>query len=469
VEILAEGRDFYAAPRLSADGRLAYMTWDLPNMPWDSSCVWVDGKVVAGGPEVNAGQPRFSPDGVLHYASDQSGFALLYREDSDQPIVTREADFSGPDWWVGQSTYSWLADGTLVCTWVQDGLDRLGYVRGGELVEIETPFTAFEQVHGQGDRIVCIAGSAAEPTCVARIGLDGAVERLHVSRELPVAPDWISKPRGIAFPTEDGATAHALFYAPVNPQFAAPAGERPPVIVLSHGGPTSRYDAALRLPVQFWTTRGFAVAEVNYRGSTGYGRAYRNALRGRWGIADVQDCVAVVRHLASEGLVDDTRAVIRGGSAGGYTVLQALVSTSAFAAGSCHFGVAELASLVEDTHKLESRYLDSLVGPWPEAADVYRERSPLAHADRLRTPTIVFQGLDDKVVPPAQSEAIVDAMRRHGVPHAYLAFAGEGHGFRRAETIQRVAEAELAFLGRVLGFQPADELPPLAIDNLPAP
>jgi dipeptidyl aminopeptidase/acylaminoacyl peptidase len=301
---------------------------------------------------------------------------------------------------------------------------------------------------------------------VVRIRIPGGeVERLHLSRELPFDAAHLSEPRAIAFPTAGGATAHATFYPPANPEFEGPAGDRPPLIVQSHGGPTGRSVTSLNLAKQFFTSRGIGVVDVNYRGSTGYGRAYRDALRGLWGIADVEDCVAAARHLVDSGEADGARLVIRGGSAGGYTTLQALTTTDAFAAGSSHFGVADLQAIAKHTHKLESRYLDSLIGPYPEAVDVYRERSALHHADRLRTPLILFQGADDRVVPPEQAEVMRAALDRRGIPHALLVFEGEGHGFRMAATIRRVAEAELAFLGRVLGFVPADDLGPLDIQH----
>jgi dipeptidyl aminopeptidase/acylaminoacyl peptidase len=473
--VLASGRDFYSAPRLSPDGkRLAYMTWDLPDMPWDSSRVWLanadgsDARCVAGGPGASASQPQFSPDGVLHWVDERSGFWNLYREGSDEPLAAADAEFSGPGWHVGQSTYAWLADGTLVAAWVERGIERLGLVRDGAAHPLDVPFTQFESLQGQGDTVVCLAGSARDAASVVRIRVpDGEVERLHVSRELPFDAAYVSEPQAIEFPTAGGGTAHALFYPPTNPEFRGPETERPPVIVVSHGGPTGRTTSALHLVKQFFTSRGIGVVDVNYRGSTGYGQAYRNALRGLWGIADVEDCVAAARHLVATGEADGDRLVVRGGSAGGYTTLQALTTTDVFAAGSSHFGVADCEALAQDTHKLESRYLDSLIGPWPEAADVYRERSPLHHADRLSTPLILFQGLEDRVVPPEQAEVMRAALDRQGIPHALLAFEGEGHGFRSASTIRRVAEAELAFLGRVLGFAPADDLPPLEIEHAP--
>jgi dipeptidyl aminopeptidase/acylaminoacyl peptidase len=484
--VLASGRDFYSFPRLSPDARrLVWTEWDHPNMPWDGTQLLVadlepggsgtgDGpprigppEQVAGGPGESVFQPVWSPDGVLHLVSDRTGWWNLYRERNGEvePLHPMDAEFGHPQWVFGLSTYAFLPDGRIACIWSRDAIDRLAVLdpAGGELVEVRQPYTTLSYLAADGEgRLAVVGSSATEPPTVAVLDPeDGSVEVLRRSDEVEVDPAYLSVPEPIEFPTEAGRTAHALFYRPSNPDHAAPDEERPPLLVLSHGGPTSHVSATLDLATQFFTSRGFAVVDVNYGGSTGYGREYRDRLRGSWGLVDLQDCVNAARHLAERGEVDGDRLAIRGGSAGGYTTLCALVFTDAFAAGASYYGVADCAALARDTHKFESRYLDGLIGPWPEAEDVYRERSPIHHVDRLSTPVILFQGLEDAVVPPAQAELMVEALARKGILHAYLAFEGEQHGFRRAETIRRCAEAELSFYGQVLGFEPAGEIEPV--------
>lgn len=477
--VLAEGRDFFAAPRLSPDGaELCWLAWDHPNMPWDGTELWVatfaDGRVigeprlVAGGPTESVSQPRWAPDGSLHFVSDRTGWWSLYRGDGE-PVVEREgAELTGPDWVFGQSSYGFLDDGRLVVVWSERNLDHLGVESvDGSIREVDVPFTSVGSLRVAGpDGVVAIAGSPTASAAVVRIEVPGGeVEVLKRGRETSVDPGYVSVAEAIEFPTTGDRTAHAFFYPPANADFAGPEGERPPLIVQSHGGPTSATTSVLDLGRQYWTSRGFAVVDVNYGGSTGYGRAYRDRLQGSWGIVDVDDCVAAAQWLAAEGRVDGDRMVIRGGSAGGYTTLAALAFRDVFAAGASHYGVADAEALAADTHKFESRYLDGLIGPYPEARDVYVERSPIHHTDRLDRPMILFQGLEDKVVPPEQSEMMAEALRTKGVPFAYVAFEGEQHGFRKSETIVRVAEAELFFYGRVLGFGPGDEIEPVKIEN----
>ncbi len=468
--VVAEGHDFYAAPRFAPDGRLAWLAWDHPRMPWDATVLEVDGKPVAGGPEESITQPRWSPDGALHWVSDRTGWWNLYRE--GEPLLAVEAEFSGPDWVFGQSTYAFLPDGRLVAAWAQTGRGHLGVL--GE-APLDLPYTSFSSVRAYGDKVAAIAASPTtapaivviDPGTARRPGGGAHVADVTVvrsSRPNPVDHGYLSTPRPVTFPTTGGQAAHALFYPPANEDCEGPPGERPPLVVTSHGGPTSAASTSLELRTQFWTSRGIAVVDVDYRGSSGYGRAYRRQLDGQWGVADVDDCVAAARHLADAGEVDGRRMVIRGSSASGLTTLLALTK-GVFAAGASLYGVADLAALATDTHKFESRYLDGLVGPWPEAADVYRRRSPIHLADQLSAPLIIFQGLDDKVVPPAQAEVLVAALRRAGIPFAYLTFEGEAHGFRKAATIRRVVEAELSFYAQVLGFTPADDLEPVEIER----
>ena len=432
-------------------------------MPWDGTELWVDGARVAGGAEESVSQPRWGPDGRLHWASDATGFWNLVRD--GRILVEEDAEYSGPDWVFGQATYAVLPDGTVVAARTRNGLAELT-VDG---TPFATPFTSFSSVRPYGDdAIVAVVGSAGEVPAVVRIDLRGSdpgVEVVRRSRPAAVDAEYLSEPEPVTFPTEGGLEAHALFYRPANADFEGPADELPPLVVMSHGGPTSSAQTDLNLKIQYFTSRGLAVVDVDYGGSSGYGRAYRRRLDGQWGVVDLADCVNAARHLAAAGRVDGRRMAIRGGSAGGFTTLCALTFSDVFAAGASYYGVADLASLATDTHKFESRYLDRLVGPWPEAADVYRARSPIHAPDRLSAPVIIFQGLEDKVVPPAQAEVMVEALRAKGLPFAYVTFEGEQHGFRKAETIVRAAEAELYFYGRILGFEPADDIEPVPISN----
>jgi dipeptidyl aminopeptidase/acylaminoacyl peptidase len=461
--VLAEGHDFYAAPRVSPDGsRLAWLTWDLPDMPWDSTVLWTaaigdDAAVgtptaVAGGPGESVTQPRWSPSGVLHYVSDRSGWWNLYDEQG-RSLCPMEAEFGRPDWTFGTSTYGFLDDGTLVAVWGSRGVDHLGIVEDGRAEELAATFSYYSSLTTQRGSVVAIAASSSEPAAVCRIDRDGSVvETLRRSQEQFLEPAAVSVPRPGEFPTADGESAHLLFYPPASAEFVGPDGERPPVVVVIHGGPTGQAVPAFDRGVQYWTSRGFAVADVNYRGSSGFGRQYRDLLRDRWGIADVQDCGKAIDWLDGQGLADGGRAVIRGGSAGGFTVLAALAFTDTFAAGASLYGVADLGLLARDTHKFESRYLDSLVGPWPEAEEEYKRRSPIFHVEGIDEPLILFQGSEDRVVPPEQSRLMYEALRDRGVQVEYLEFEGEQHGFRKAETVMAVARAELDFYARVLGF-----------------
>ena len=474
---LVGGHDFFSAPRISPDGRrLAWLSWDHPDMPWDHTELWVapfaggslgPARQVAGFDGDSVTQPRWSPDGRLHHVSDRTGWWNLYDEDG-RALAPLDAEFSGPDWSFGQSTYTFLADGRLVAAWSAAGVRQLGVIEDGSARALDLPFTSYDwlQPLGEGD-IVAVAGAPILPPAVVQIDIDTRdVEVLRPSRTVNFDTGFLSVPRHVEFATEGGHTAHALFYRPANPGFEAPDGERPPLIVVSHGGPTAAASSELNLRLQYWTSRGFAVVDVDYGGSTGYGREYRERLRDAWGIVDVDDCVNAARWLAGRGEVDRDRMVIRGGSAGGFTTLCALAFRDVFAGGASHYGVADLELLARDTHKFEAHYLDRLVGPYPEAAEEYRRRSPIYSVDTISCPVIFFQGLDDPVVPPSQSALMVDAMRRRGVPVAYLTFEGEQHGFRQAGTIVRVAAAELAFYGRVLGFVPAGEMEAIEISGL---
>jgi dipeptidyl aminopeptidase/acylaminoacyl peptidase len=480
---LASGHDFYSFPRISPDGRtLAWTSWDHPRMPWDGTELWVadlsaEGKLgepelVAGGTKESIFQPQWSPDGRLHFVSDRSGWWNLYRRDggSDEPLAPMEAEFGVPQWQFGASTYDFLPDGRIACAY-QAGGERLGILHPGTGVveDIESTHlpVGLPRLRSAGTRLTFVGANPTEAPAVVSLDLEhGSLEVIARSTEREIDSRYISVPRALEFPTENGLSAHAFLYSPANRDFEAPTGERPPLVVVSHGGPTGQAEPALDLEIQFWTSRGFAVVDVDYGGSTGYGRAYRERLRGAWGVVDTADCLNAARHLASEGEVDRERLAIRGGSAGGYTTLCALAFHDLFAAGASYYGVADAELLARHTHKFESRYLDGLIGPYPEAAALYRARSPIHAADRISCPVILFQGLEDEIVPPSQAEEMVAALEKSNVPYAYLAFEGEQHGFRRAETIRRTLEGELYFYSRILGFEPAEKLEPVQIHNL---
>ncbi len=480
--VLVSGNDFYASPRLSPDStRLAWLTWHHPDMPWDGTELWVgeldaagavrSAKQVAGGPEESIFQPEWSPAGMLYFVSDRTGWWNLYRWQSGrvEPLAELEAEFGLPQWVFGMSTYAFESAERIVCAYTQGGADRLALLDTvtRTLTPVETPYTEISGVRAARGRACFLGGSPTEPDSL--IALDLETRQCTVLRranDAAVDAGYLSRPRTIEFPTEGGLTAFGHFYPPCNRDFAAPAGDKPPLLVLSHGGPTGSSSTTLHLGIQYWTSRGFAVLDVNYGGSTGYGRAYRERLNGAWGVVDVDDCVNGAAYLVSRGEVDGARLTIRGGSAGGYTTLCALTFRDAFRAGASHYGIGDLETLAQDTHKFESRYLDRMVGPYPERRDLYVARSPIHFTERLACPVIFFQGLDDQVVPPSQSEAMFQAVRAKGLPTAYVTFEGEGHGFRRAESIQRALDAELYFYARVFGFTLADPVEPVAIENL---
>ncbi len=464
---LAGGHDFYSSPQLSTDGRwLAFLAWDHPNMPWTATGLYVveldrEGKP-CGGPSLLAGgdresifQPSWMPDGsALLYVSDRSGWWNLYRQKLDgaaQAIAPREAEFGQPQWVFGMSTYAFAGSGRVVCSYVSKGLGCLATIdlASGALTPLDVPWTDFSSVRANGSRVVFRCGSATEAGRIVALDLDsGATEVLRQSTAVaddPGVARYFTRVEAIEFPTSQGKTAFGLYYPPANPDYSAPVDDLPPLVVKCHGGPTSAASSTLDLRIQYWTSRGIAVLDVNYGGSTGFGRGYRERLDGNWGIVDVDDCSNGTRYLAERGLVDGRRCVITGGSAGGYTTLAALTFRDTFQGGASHYGVSDPAALAVDTHKFESRYLDSLIGPYPERADLYRERSPIAHTELLSAPVIFFQGDEDKVVPPNQTELMVEALRKKGTPVGYLLFSGEQHGFRKAENIKRALDAELYF------------------------
>jgi dipeptidyl aminopeptidase/acylaminoacyl peptidase len=480
--IIASGHDFYSNPRPSPNGRkLAWLSWDHPRMPWDGTELWVadlalDGTLsnpqrIAGGPDESIFQPEWGWRDELCYASDCTNWWNLYawRNGAIRPLASMEAEFGGPQWSFGQTMYAVLADGRIACLYSQDGIDHLGIISAGgsELQPVKLDYTALYALATDGECLYLVGGSPTLSPAILKVDPKSAgVEVLQRSSTLVIDPGYISIPRPIEFPTENGLTAHALFYPPANQDYQSPRGEKPPLIVISHGGPTGATVALFSLSTQYWTSRGFGVVDVNYGGSTGYGRAYRQRLNGQWGIVDVQDCINAARYLVAQKEADGERVIVRGGSAGGYTTLVALAMHRFFKAGASYFGIADLEPFVVDTHKFESRYLDSLIGPYPAAKELYRQRSPIHYVDQISCPVILFQGLDDKVVPPSQAEIMVRALKAKKLPYAYLAFEGEQHGFRKAENIQRCAEAELYFYSRVFGFELGEPVEPVEIKNL---
>ena len=480
AQTLVSGYDFYSSPRLSPDGKtLAWLCWRHPNMPWDGTELWTarldergiprGAKRVAGGPRESIFQPEWSPEGVLHFVSDRTGWWNLYALEGGKAraLMPRKAEFGLPQWVFGMSSYGFAGDGTLVCAYAVNGEWRLARLKNGALKPIQLPFDDIDFLRVGPKTAVFLGASPKQAVSVVRLDLkSGKYTILRRAMETRLPEALLSAPENLEFPTTSGRKAYGFYYPPRNPGFKAPSGEKPPLLVISHGGPTASTSTALSLEIQFWTSRGLGVLDVNYGGSTGYGRAYRERLNGNWGVVDVDDCVNGARFLVERGDVDARRVAIRGGSAGGYTTLAALAFRDFFKAGASYYGVADIEALMKDTHKFESRYDSSLIGPHPKAARLYRERSPIHHVDRLSCPLILLQGSEDKVVPPNQSRMMYEALRKKGIPVAYLEFPGEQHGFRRAENIKRALEAELYFYSRIFGFTPADTLEPVPIENL---
>ena len=493
VETLWSGADFVMTPRVSGDGSmLAWISWDHPNMGWDATRLHVhrlgDGElgeelmVLGRQGDRSLCEPGWDPGTAgsaprLMVCSDHDDWWGLYEVDLGagdlMPVVVGEFDVATPPWVFGMQRWA-AADGTVAAAAGMPSGDRI-VVHGREVAVADSSISSLTigRDGPDGAPVLAYAGAGyRHETEVAALSIDsgGRPERgaVRPARDLGLDPGLLVEPEAITFPTGPGGAtvAHALYYPPANPACAGPPGERPPLLVMAHGGPTSAARRQLQLGIAYWTSRGIAVVDVDYRGSTGYGRRYRRALDGAWGIADVEDCVAAAKFLADRGDADPERLMIRGGSAGGFTVLASLALHDVFAAGASRYGVADLEALAADTHKFESRYLDRLVGPYPEARDTYRARSPINHLDGFDAPMIVLQGDQDEIVPPAQSEMIVEALEAKGVPVAYLLFEGEQHGFRSADNIVAALEAELAFFGRILGFTPADNLPALAISGL---
>ncbi len=481
-QVLAEGYNFYSNPRLSPDGtRMAWLCWNHPNMPWDGTELWTaefdpggmlkPGIRVAGRVGESIFQPEWSPDGILHFVSDRTGWWNLYCSGPDgiQALCPMQAEFGEPQWAFGMRTYAFLSVREILCTYTQAGMWKLARLdtKARELTSMDLPFSDYGEIHAGPGFALFEAGSPEKPFSIIRLDLStGRHETLRRSFEPVIDPGYFSSPQAVEFPTENGKTAHGIFYSPASKDCAPPRDELPPLLVLSHGGPTGATSTSLRYSIQYWTSRGLAVLDVNYGGSSGYGRDYRTRLNGKWGIVDVEDCCNGARWLAQQGKVDGNRLAIRGGSAGGYTTLAALTFKNVFQAGASHYGIGDMEIFAQDTHKFESRYLESLIGRYPERKDLYHDRSPVNHLDHMTAPLILFQGDEDKVVPPNQAELMFQAVRSKGIPVAYLLFKGEQHGFRKAENIVRSYEAELYFYSRIFHFKLPESIEPVEIANL---
>lgn len=484
IQNLIEGHDFYSSPRLSHDGKqLAWLSWDHPDMPWDSTYLWIasvddDGsirkpKLVAGGKSESICEPKWSSDGKLYFVSDRTNWWNIYRLNTDGTVEILHqmaAEFAYPHWVFGLSTYAFVGDNQLVCAYSCNGSWNLGVIELEikKFTEIKTRYTDISYLQGTAKGFaVFIGGSPTEATAVIKLDLNTGQEQvLKQTGDLTIDLGYLSLPEAIAFSTEDNLTAYAWYYPPTNKDYSLPTGELPPLIVKSHGGPTAAASVDLNLRIQYWTSRGFGYLDVNYGGSIGYGREYRQRLDGKWGIVDLDDCVNAAKYLVEQGRVDKNRLIIAGSSAGGYTTLAALTFRDTFNAGASYYGVSNLEILAQDTHKFESRYLDRLIGKYPEDRKIYQERSPIHHTKHLDCPVIFFQGLEDKVVPPNQAEMMFNAIREKGLPVAYVAFKEEAHGFRMSENIKKALDSEFYFYSCVFGFQPAEAIEPIEIFNL---
>jgi dipeptidyl aminopeptidase/acylaminoacyl peptidase len=479
VEVLLGGNDFYASPCLSPDGsQLAWLSWNHPNLPWDGTNLQLATigdrgilgapSLVAGGKDESIFQPQWSLDGTLYFISNRTGWGNLYRwnQTKVESVCPLEAEFSLPQWVFGMSTYAFAGQNRIVCTYTQGGIWQLASINtiSKHLTKLHTPYTDISGVRAHQNQLIFCGASPKRVSAVIAINLVSE-ERLLLrsSHQLTIDPKYISLPQAIEFPTTNGLIAYAFYYPPTNPDYQPVEGEKPPLLVKSHGGPTAATSNQLNLRLQYWTSRGFAVVDVNYGGSTGYGKAYRQRLDGQWGVVDVDDCCNAARYLAKQGLVDPDRLAISGGSAGGYTTLCALTFRDVFKAGASYYGVSDLAALAKDTHKFESRYTDRLVAPYPSGEAIYEARSPINFTHQLSCPTIFFQGLLDRVVPPNQSQMMVTALINKQIPVAYITFPEEQHGFRQSSTIKRALTAEFYFYAQIFGFQPADTIEPVEI------
>ena len=481
-KVVASGDDFYSSPRFNPAGpEVAWLSWNHPNMPWDGTYLHVgkldeegrllDSKVVAGSDSESVVQPKWSPEGVLYFISDVTGWWNIYRlkgGEIDQ-VTDERAEFSEPQWQFGISSYDFLDREKLAASYTKDGRWFLLEVdtSSKDISEYGIPYTTISSVRADGNYVWFIGGAADRPPAVRRYSREtGDIDTFRSSSDMGVDEGFLSNPEALDFVSSDGQKVHGFYYSPRNRDFEGPESEKPPLIVISHGGPTSATSDSFSPKIQYWTSRGFAVLDVNYRGSTGFGREYREELEGRWGELDVQDCSRGALYLSEEGRVDASKLIIRGASAGGYTTLAALAFGDVFDAGASYFGVSNPASLAKETHKFESRYLDGLIGPYPEEKELYERRSPIRHVEGISCPVIFFQGTKDRVVPPDQAEKMYESLKERGIATAYLPFEGERHGFKQEKNIRRSLEAELFFYSRVFGFELGEELDPVEIHNL---
>ncbi len=481
IVVLVSGDDFYASPCVSHDGKkLAWISWNHPAMPWDGTALWqakfnehtfqLDSlQKIAGGEKESIYQPQFSPNDELYFVSDKSGWWNFYvsRHNKIETVCPMEAECGYPQWIFGTNTYAFVDNNTLAFIFTEKGKHSLGLICDGKRLT-----TDFNDVHLEpylavlGDQVVVIAATELSYlSIIAYHWRDQTKKVIYDGGQKKIDLAYISSPEIIAFPSSNKLVTYGNFYLPKNPNYCASPKEKLPLIVMIHGGPTASTSIALNLTTQYWTSRGFAVLDVNYGGSTGYGRSYRERLNGQWGVLDVADCVNGVKYLIAAGRVDPKRVVVRGKSAGGFTALCALMFYNLFAAGACYYPVTDLVTMLNDTHKFESHYAQTLIGKYPEDKAIYHERSPINHLNQLSVPIILFQGLKDHVVPPSQTQALIDEMEKKRLPYAYVTFADEGHGFRDAKHIQTALEAELYFYGKLFDFQPADTLPEVKIWN----
>jgi len=483
IIVLVAGADFYASPRLNARGdELVYVSWQHPFMPWERSSLYCQKLVamaplgeplfIAGEEEESICQPSFHPSGDIYFVSDRNNWWNLYlwRQGRMHTVLAFEAEFAYPHWVFGMKTYAFVDDETIACLVNENGRQWLGLIQRGRIEELVLDYTYFSPSLTVINQTLYVI--AAQPASApAIIAIDLATHELrivHASAHMLLDTAYLSLPTSIHFPVSGGQEAHAFFYPPEHPRCCPLPDEKPPLIVLVHGGPTAAANSALNLKIQYWTSRGFAVVDVNYRGSVGYGRDYRLALAGQWGVLDVADCVAAARYLVAQALVDERRIIIKGSSSGGFTVLSALMQTSDFAAGVSYYGVADLLSLAQETHKFEQHYLDHLLGPLPLSHELYQSRSPVAAAGAIRAPVLFFQGLEDTVVPPSQVSAMMAAMDANGLAYAYVPFAHEQHGFRDARSVAMALEAELSFYAQLFKFEAVDIIASIEIKHFSA-
>jgi dipeptidyl aminopeptidase/acylaminoacyl peptidase len=481
-QVLVEGNNFYSSARLSPDGtQLAWLTWNHPNMPWDGCELWLadvsaDGtfqapRLIAGSESESIFQPEWSPEGVLHFVAEYSGWWNLYRwqDGAVEALWPVEAEFAYPQWMFGITTYGFLSGHLIACSYFHNGIWQLALLDTVEKKPtlVDTPFSVMVWLLCGKDFITFLSGAPTSPVALVRFEpFTGRLETLRQEFEFSLAVDELSLPKSIFFPTTGDQLAHAFYYPPHNPVYEAPAGTLPPLLVISHGGPTGAAFTFLNFRIQYWTSRGFAVVDVNYGGSCGFGREYRQRLNGKWGIVDLDDCCNAALYLVEQGLADPNRLAIRGGSAGGYTTLACLAFRKVFHAGASHYGLSDLEFFTKDTHKFESHYLHSLVGPYPECQNIYYERSPIHFVQNFSCPIILFQGDEDKIVPPNQAKLMFEALRAKGIPAAYVLFQGEQHGFLKAESIKRSFEGELYFYSKIFKFDLAEKIEPVQIENL---